>query len=108
MQELRVIDPVLTNLDPEFEVNLFIDQIPDFLAGGRADGLDAFPGPADDHGLMRRLRYVDCGVDEHAVVFFVPYFNVHGDGVGDFLIQLFKKFLRMISAAMNFMGAVES
>ena len=93
MQELRVIDPVLTNLDPEFEVNLFIDQIPDFLAGGRADGLDAFPRPADDHGLVRGLRHIDGGMDEHAIVFLVPHFNVHGDGIGDFLIQLFEKLL---------------
>ena len=68
MQELRVIDPVLTNLDPEFEVNLFIDQIPDFLAGGRADGLDAFPRPADDHGLVRGLRHIDGGMDEQLIL----------------------------------------
>ena len=47
-------------------------------------------------------------MDEYAIVFLVPHFNVHGDGIGDFLYSFSKSFSRMISAAMNFMGAVES
>ena len=47
-------------------------------------------------------------MDEHAIVFLVPHFNVHGDGIGDFLIQLFEKLLADDFGGMNFMGAVES
>ena len=71
MQQAGIFRPVFLDLDPQFKMYLAAHKILDILARLRADFLDGRPGPAYDHGLVRRTGDINHGMNHSLSAAFI-------------------------------------